>query len=444
MDSLSTKAKTDLPRVIMKRLRDPTLLARAEGPFPRARPERGISRWKRLAGSFIVSALALLSSCANYELSTSALKVDAALAGGLSGISLAMADGASYRVIYDVYNYDRVFRGLRDAIGGLSASKGRVGSLASASTLSLLVSDGSAVVLRYSGNTIEAEGRLYEADRDLGGIERAFRLGMESTALERYNLSFGANKNQNMDLFLPASGEGPFPYVLFIHGGGWTMGEKEDGYGVAALLNSRGYACATMSYRLSCDGAVCEDMIADIDAALCYLKDQGSILGLKTEKTALFGVSAGAHLALLYAYKMTAAPQAIVLVASLAGPTDFSAPAYFDGPQRALLGMIKAMIGVDYDGLGELPEAWKAASPLRYVTASSPFTLLAHGRWDEFVPYVNSTALIKAFADLGANDNCSLITFPNSGHALDADPDKLQEFYADFLNDLDARLGSQD
>lgn len=62
--------------------------------------------------------------------------------------------------------------------------------------------------------------------------------------------------SQTLDLYLPEAGNGPFPLVVFIHGGGWYGGDKADGQEDAFVtLREQGYAAASLNYRLSGEAA---------------------------------------------------------------------------------------------------------------------------------------------------------------------------------------------
>jgi acetyl esterase/lipase len=68
----------------------------------------------------------------------------------------------------------------------------------------------------------------------------------EGLAVAEKNLTYGDHERQKLDLFVP-KGDGPFPLVLWVHGGGWTGGSKE-GNPLMAML-AKGYAVASTNYR---------------------------------------------------------------------------------------------------------------------------------------------------------------------------------------------------
>lgn len=90
------------------------------------------------------------------------------------------------------------------------------------------------------------------------------------------------------------------PLIVFIHGGGWSMGTTENatGYAKIAHFTARGLAFATVGYRLVPDVRV-EDQAADLALALGALFAEADRLGVDRTRVLLMGHSAGAHLAAL-------------------------------------------------------------------------------------------------------------------------------------------------
>src|SRR4051812_2811621 len=66
------------------------------------------------------------------------------------------------------------------------------------------------------------------------------------------SLSYGKGGDIDLllDLAMPASGDGPFPAIVCIHGGGWRGGKRQDQSQTMKTLASRGFVAATISYRL--------------------------------------------------------------------------------------------------------------------------------------------------------------------------------------------------
>ncbi|RKN86159.1 alpha/beta hydrolase [Paenibacillus ginsengarvi] len=102
-----------------------------------------------------------------------------------------------------------------------------------------------------------------------------------------------------MDVFVPEQNktEGG---ILFIHGGGWSAGNKEKFHSLAAFFCSEGYTCASMSYRLS-GHSTFPAQLEDAHLGMAYMKQNARPWKLDPERIVSFGSSAGGHLALLLA-----------------------------------------------------------------------------------------------------------------------------------------------
>lgn len=112
-------------------------------------------------------------------------------------------------------------------------------------------------------------------------------------------LSYGSDPLQALNLWVPANAQ-PAPLVLFVHGGGWKRGSKENA-GSRAMpghMLAQGYAFASIDYRLV-PAATVEQQASDVAASLAYLLERADDLGIDRNRVVLTGHSAGAHLVAL-------------------------------------------------------------------------------------------------------------------------------------------------
>jgi len=109
------------------------------------------------------------------------------------------------------------------------------------------------------------------------------------------DLPYGTDQRQRLDLFTP-DGDGPWPLLVFIHGGYWQLGSKDAWSFLAAGWLRNGIALANLGYRLV-PAVTLEDVVADVRAALDYLAENAEALKLDVSRVLVSGVSAGAHLA---------------------------------------------------------------------------------------------------------------------------------------------------
>jgi len=185
-----------------------------------------------------------------------------------------------------------------------------------------------------------------------------------------------------LDLVRPR-GDGPFPLMLCLHGGGWRQGDRREMLGVMEDWTRAGYAAATASYRLVPE-ATWPAQLDDAVAALAFLRTHAARFHLDKERVGATGFSAGAQLALLLgcdAARTSAAGGAVRAVVSYFAPTDMR------GLEHA------------HDFGGEVVRALAAGKPLAdlspaaFVDAGDAPVLTLHGEDDRLVPPGQAEAL---------------------------------------------------
>lgn len=262
-----------------------------------------------------------------------------------------------------------------------------------------------------------------------------FGLTPKFNAIVYTDLSYGENERHVMDLYLPSENDGEVGLVLFIHGGAWIAGDKS-GYDdeIEDVCQELGYAAASVNYRYLSEDISIHNIADDIDLALKKIKEIAAENGIAVNKVLLTGMSAGAHLALFYAYsRKSTAPITPVAVVSDCGPTDLSDDNYYFNSDLGLksdLGSIESIANLlslacgqnfTYETRGEAKQALLEASPIYYVSKDTVPTVINHGKMDTIVPYSNAAALAKKLDDFGIEH--VLNSYPNSNHGLSDDPD---------------------
>ncbi|SFF59671.1 Acetyl esterase/lipase [Fontimonas thermophila] len=190
------------------------------------------------------------------------------------------------------------------------------------------------------------------------------------------------------DLYRPASCTA-CPVVLLIHGGGWRSGKRTHMHAFAADLQARGYAAFSIDYRLV-PAYIFPAQLDDVRLALEWLQAQAPALGLDAQRIGAWGYSAGAHLAALAALT-TETPRVRAVVAG-GLPADLVAAADSPLVQRFLGGTLEQM-----------PERYRAASPLHQVDANAPPMFLYHARWDWIVSSEHPRRMQAALASAGVD-----------------------------------------
>ena len=190
-----------------------------------------------------------------------------------------------------------------------------------------------------------------------------------------------------VDLYIP-DGEGPFPAVLVIHGGGWIRGEPADMDRYATRLLEQGFAVANISYRLAPEHPW-PAQIEDCRSALRWLRQQAAGLHINPDKIGVLGYSAGAHLAMMLG---VASPSDSVerVSAVVAGSGVYDLRVYPQSPY-----IIKLIGGPP----SEFPAAYTDASPITKASKDDAPAYLYHGRHDRLVEVeqsINMVAALKA------------------------------------------------
>ena len=230
-------------------------------------------------------------------------------------------------------------------------------------------------------------------------------------------LAFGPDPRQSLDLYLPAA-PGPRPLVVYVHGGGWVAGDKANADDVAniAPLVAHGFAVASVNYRLATEARF-PAQIDDVRAALGWLRSHAADLGLDADRVAAFGVSAGAHLAVLLG--VLERRPGVRAVVDWAGPIDIAtvgadlaarpdcagAWSYPEDPASFWATLVGGPVSSQ-------PVVAAAADPINHLAAADPATLprflLAHGDRDCTVPLRQSERFAAAMRAVGRADAVEL------------------------------------
>lgn len=120
-------------------------------------------------------------------------------------------------------------------------------------------------------------------------------------AAEQTTFQYGPQSKQNLEVYKPSIKKGDqTPVILYVHGGSWMAGDKENVADKPKFFNDMGYTFISVNYRLA-PKANYRDMGEDIAAALKWVKDYADEYQFDAEKITLMGHSAGGHLVTLIA-----------------------------------------------------------------------------------------------------------------------------------------------
>jgi len=190
-------------------------------------------------------------------------------------------------------------------------------------------------------------------------------------------LAYGPDSLQALDLWVP-EGAKKAPLVLFVHGGGWKRGSKNNATSRAlpAHMLAQGYAFASIDYRLVPRNTV-EEQASDVATALAFVLKRADSLGIDRSRVVLTGHSAGAHLVALVGTDERYLKAAGLSFADVDGviPNDGAA---YDIPKQVQVGA--AVMGETYrQAFGTDPVRQAALSPtLQAAAPNAPAFLLLH------------------------------------------------------------------
>ncbi len=226
------------------------------------------------------------------------------------------------------------------------------------------------------------------------------------------DVAYGPHPAQKMDVYLPAGRTtSNTVFMLVVHGGGWTGGDKGEFNAIISRLQSSlpQYAFFNINYRLF-DGTNNKypAQEEDVNAAVNFINSKGKEYNV-SNRMVLMGASAGAHLALLNGYKYSSSVKAKAII-SFYGPTDLLT-FYNNPPSPALQPSLNALFGCSPE---QNPQPYQQASPAYFANAQSAPTLLLHGNIDQLVPVAQSILLKNKLESLGVTNK--LVIYPYEGH----------------------------
>jgi acetyl esterase/lipase len=225
------------------------------------------------------------------------------------------------------------------------------------------------------------------------------------------------HKRQKLDLYVPQRKDGGKPpLVIWIHGGGWALGSKNN-IGNCRWVLAEGYALASVGYRLT-DVAAHPAQLNDCKTALRWLKENADQYGYDASRIVVWGASAGGHLVALLGTTGNPTDPAD----DIAGVVDWFGPAELltMQAQRTLPTRLNADAPDSFESrlvggpLQERRNVATSASPVTHVTADDAPFLIMHGDKDALVSISQSRTLNKKLTAAGVESE--LVVLEGAGH----------------------------
>jgi acetyl esterase/lipase len=248
----------------------------------------------------------------------------------------------------------------------------------------------------------------------------------------RKDIAYGINGKGatiKLDAYVP-DGNGLFPAVIFVHGGAWCGGDKQEGDRILPeLFKNEKIAWFSIEYRLAPQNRwpVCYE---DVKLAIRWVKANAAYFKVDTTKIILMGYSAGGHLACLTAAQADE-QTSVAAVIAFAPPTDLVSLVSIQGETAGRIFWNLFGAGISGD---QMHQTLSDVSPNNHLTTAMPPILIVHGTKDETVPYQQSVDFKAKMSELSVP--CELITIENAPH----DVRQWQNFDPDFRGKIVAWL----
>ncbi|MEX2260492.1 MAG: alpha/beta hydrolase [Bryobacteraceae bacterium] len=231
----------------------------------------------------------------------------------------------------------------------------------------------------------------------------------------------GGGRDLRLDLFRPKSGKGPFPAVVYIHGGGWRGGNKNAFRRQAAHMATIGFAGVCIEYRLSGE-AKFPAALHDSKAAVRWVRANAAKYGIDPDRIGAAGGSAGGHLVAMLG--TTAHIKELEGDGGNPGHSSRVRAVAAFNPAVDLAGFGKAgsgnatnavsqFLGMPY---GDNPSLWERATPTTHIGNNSAPTLFLHGTGDATVPYAQSVEMAKRLKAAGVH--AEIFTAEGAAHGF--------------------------
>jgi acetyl esterase/lipase len=220
-----------------------------------------------------------------------------------------------------------------------------------------------------------------------------------------------------MDVYVP-NGEGPFPGVVVVHGGGWTAGTVRDFAEESRLLANEGFVAFSVDYRKAPQFTF-PAQLEDMEAAVRFIREHAGEFKVDPAQLGSLGASAGGQLAAMLGVVGEGRRDEgsrVNVVVSWSGPMDFTeAPSgraaprqdrsVGRGPVRRYLGCAPLIC----------PELYVEASPVSHVDPTDAPTFMANGT-AESVALSQPRSMLEALED--AEVPVELVEVPGKFHSV--------------------------
>ena len=173
---------------------------------------------------------------------------------------------------------------------------------------------------------------------DLGLVDIENGVALPPGVREETDIVYGTGGGTELklDLYSPENLTAPVPAMIFIHGGGWRSGKRQDYKMYTTQFAAKGYVVATVTYRLK-EAGYFPNCVEDVKCAVRWMRENAEKIHVDPERIAVIGGSAGGHLSMMVGYSSDVpefegngghegVSSAVAAVIDIYGPADFTLP----------------------------------------------------------------------------------------------------------------------
>lgn len=263
------------------------------------------------------------------------------------------------------------------------------------------------------------------------------------TTIEALEYANVEGKPLLLDLRIP-DGPGPHPVIVYLHSGAWISGDRTGGPAIRQA--SRGYAVASIEYRLA-PQYIWPAQVEDAKAAVRWVRANAARFKLDPDRVGLFGTSAGGHIGAVLGTSGGVASLEGMQLGNPQFSSRVKAVIDFYGPTDLLKLEDQKLPCIPLDGnasymppsllmgcpIQSCKEKTATANPMTYVTPDDPPFLIMHGVLDCLVPFQQSVLLHTALELRGLDSK--LVLIPTGDHGGSKfDEQQYRQMVSDFLD----------
>ena len=280
-------------------------------------------------------------------------------------------------------------------------------------------------------------GVNYITPEDSKALERMIMPGdfdQQQVKRKELDINYGTLPQQKLDVYYPDNGQGPYPVIFYIHGGGWILGDKHSG-AINCIISAleSGYVVISVDYRLAPETKFPENFY-DIKTAVRWARANAEKYDFDPEKFAMVGDSAGGYFTLMAAvcgdnpamegekYGYAGVSSAIQAACDYYGPVDMTcewSEYYKESQVKCMPTKVEGQPSFEEQEFCcvSAPSLAPLVCPDSYVHKDMPPVLILHGHDDGVVPYQHSVKMADKIKKVCGEDRVKLIIYPERNHS---------------------------